>query len=343
MTILRLLIMMSLSIGFVKIGMADCTLSLPCGQCNAGSFTATCSCHDSSGFQCDGCTGNCVQGGCCCGHNTAPPFAKSCSSTSCGNTVFCGTGRLILPGGESVSPIASSSPGFPALVLAVLKKVPESAQTIPGTVSGTDIPIEVDVPPDAPIEITDVKLPATSRTFSGGSFKITNLSDKNLIAYSVAMNLYFDTMPSHPIQMRVVEDGWFLNQYVLKPGESKEGVIRTSLTAPIPVKLTRVTVVPDYLEFSGGEALGANSSAVGAALARSRNVSAQFLRGYCAKLKSGQSATSVLNTFGSDLKAANQESRASRLGMNQLSAFLKYYGSGAFVKACQEPIATRAY
>jgi len=29
--------------------------------------------------------------------------------------------------------------------------------------------------------------------------------------------------------MGVTEDGWFLNQYILKPGESKEGIIRLSL------------------------------------------------------------------------------------------------------------------
>ena len=338
----RLFVMLAgLFMGFARFGMADCSLSLPCGQCNSGSFNATCQCHDGSGFQCTGCTGTCLQGGCCCGNSTNPPFSKSCSSASCGGTTSCT--KLTLPGGQSPSLIASSSNALAGLALTTIGRVQESNQAIPGTVSSANAPIEVDVPLDAAIEITNVKLSATSNKFDGGSFTIKNVSDKDLIAYSLVMNLYFDTSPDHPMEMRVTEDGWFLNQYVLKPGESKEGVIRTSLTSKNPVKLTHVTVVPDYIEFSGGEASGANVSMIGAALTKSRNIEAELLRTYSAKLQAGQPTDSVVSLFKSDLQVASKGGSAYQVGMNILSAFLNFYGSESFAKKCTEALATRAY
>jgi hypothetical protein len=210
-------------------------------------------------------------------------------------------------------------------------------------VSSANAPIEVDVPPEAAIEITNVKLNATSNKFDGGSFTIRNVGSKDLIAYSLVMNLYFDASPDRPMELRTVEDGWFLNQYILKPGESKEGVIRTTLTSKDPVKLTHVTVVPEYIEFSGGEALGVNAAMVGAGLAKSRNIEAELLRTYSAKLRTGQSADSVANLLKSDLQTANKGESARQIGMNMLAAYTKLYGPEGFARKCMEPAAVRAY
>ena len=213
-------------------------------------------------------------------------------------------------------------------------------QAIPEILSSSNTSIDIDVPPEAKIEITNVKLNATPTNFRLGSFTIRNLSDKNLIAYNLIMNLYFDEIEDHPLEMGITEDGWFLNQYVLKPGESREGVIRMSLTAPTAVTLTRISVVPDYVEFSGEAALGSNRAMVGASLKKSRDIKAEVFQTYCAKLRSGESPESVKSLIMSDRKDVKTERQ---MAMSVLSTFLDEHGGDGFATVCSEGLQARAY
>ena len=207
--IFRLVLLLAgLSIGFARIGYADdCSLTLNCGECNSGSFTVSCQCHGSSSYACTGCMGTCINGGCRCGHTTTTPVTTSCSKTGCGSTPQCS--RLRAPGGHSPILLASSSSSLASLALIPLERVQDSQGDTAGTVSGANAPLETNVSPETGIEITDVKVNATSNKFSGGSFTIKNLTDRDLISYSLSMNLSFDSDPDHPLHMGVTEmDGF---------------------------------------------------------------------------------------------------------------------------------------
>jgi len=341
-TACRLFVLMAgLSITFARLTFADsCSLTLQCGQCNSGSFTASCMCVEASNWQCTGCSGTCTGGGCCCGHTTTPPISSSCSKVGCGFTPACA--KLTLPGGSNPLLLASTSPNLAGLTLSALGRVMQGKGAISTLVSGANAPIETDVPPETGIEVTNVKLSATANTFNGASFTIKNLNDNNLISYSLSLNLYFDTNPDRPVQMGVTEDGWFLNQYVLKPGDSKEGHITLSLKAPAPVRLTLVKVVLDYVEFSGGEVHGENALAVGKALTKSRDSKIELLQSYCAKLKSAQS-TNIASLIQSDLRSAQRADRVRQLGTSMLLSYVNVYGADGFANVCSGTPPPRAY
>ena len=167
------LVFLFAAVCFAQVGFADCTFTLNCGYCNSGSFQSTCQCHDSSTYQCSGCTGDCLDGGCCCGHNTTGSIVTSCSQAGCGHNPTC-TSRFRAPGGRNAlmvaSPLlmASSSVSLAGSALSALGALRQAGQPSPGTLSSDNTPIEIDVPPEAHIEITNIKLNATSTNFSGG-------------------------------------------------------------------------------------------------------------------------------------------------------------------------------
>jgi hypothetical protein len=295
------------------ISRADCTLQFNCGLCNSGQFTVHCECHNGSNWECSGCYGTCTQGGCCCGHTTHAPVMSYCSTIGCGFTPHC-FGQL-----KSPYLLASTAPSLAGLALAP-----------------ADIPIDVDVPPEAGIEITDTKLNITPTHFSGGAFTIRNTNNKNLIAYSVSMFLYFEG-GGKPLKMATTADGWFLDQYVLKPDESREASITLSVDSNGPVKLTRVLVRPDYVEFAGGDAPLAASD-VAASVKASRNTKMTVLRSYCAQLAAGASAADI----ASSLKTA-PKSQSTELSRGILSSYLANFGIERLAAVCNASPQPRAF
>lgn len=332
-----MLILVGMFAGSARLGWASCSLNLNCGLCNSGQFNATCMCTDSSSWTCTGCTGTGCPGspGCCCGHATTPPYSGNCSTASCAGGSQC-LSKVILPSGRAPSLIASSLPSMIGLALASLGRVQDVDQTVPGKILSADAPIELDVSPDSNIEISNVKLNITPNAVAGATFTIKNVNDKDLIAYSMVLNLYWDTNPGTPIQMRVTEDGWFLRQYILHPGQSKEGVVRTSLSPTTPMKLIRVVAIPEYVGFSDGSVFGSNVSSLAQKLAASRQSKADLQQTYAGELRAGQSASSVASNIRADQAGTKVHESSRQMGISILLSILNREGPEGLAKRLLE-------
>lgn len=305
---------------------ASCTLEKNCGFCNSGSFTIRCQCTDSSSYVCTRCDGTGCPGspGCCCGHTTTVPIVSHCTSVSCAGSAECIATRL--PLGRAFPLIASSSPGLARVALPVLVRVQEPDYPASGVIVSANAPIEVNVPPESHLAISDVDVVADSQRVSGATFAIRNDAAANLIAYSAVLNLYWDIDAEHPLQQRVTQDGWFLGQYVLQPGQSKTGALTTSASPNKPMRLTRVVLALDYAEFADGTVFQTpGASSVREKLAASRKAKAAVQAKYAAEIRSGQSPESVAGNIQANLKSAPGQP-ALRMGLSELLAFLKLEG-----------------
>ncbi len=217
--------------------------------------------------------------------------------------------------------------------MASLGRVQDVDRTVLGNILSSDAPIEVDVSPDLDIEVSNVKVHVTSTAVTGATFTIKNIYGKDLIAYSMLFNLYWDKYPDAPRQLRVNEDGWFLNQYVLHSGQTKQGIVRTSLSPTEPMKLTRVTVIPEYVEFSDGSVFGSNASLIGNKFAANRQIKVNLQQKYADQLQSGQSASSVASNIQTDQVSVDN---SSQLAIGILRAVLNREGPQGLSKRLLE-------
>jgi hypothetical protein len=222
------------------------------------------------------------------------------------------------------------------LALSSLGRVQDVDKTVVGNILSADAPIEIDASPESNIEVSNVKLKISPNKVEGATFSIKNVNDKDLIAYSIVLNLYWDTDPGRPFQMRVTEDGWFLRQYVLHPGQTKEGTLRAAVSPTTPMKLIRVVAIPDYVEFSDGSVFGSSSSSLAEKLAASRQIKAGLQRKYAAQLRSGQSAASVAAHIQSDETGIKVRSGSHELAVSQMLTFLKGEGPQKFAEELLE-------
>jgi hypothetical protein len=214
-----------------------------------------------------------------CRHGSQPSMLSSCSSTSCAGFKICVDGlyreQTLKAVGFANGPIRIQPAMFFATAQALV------------SAPAASLLVEADVPPGMNIQITDASINVDTHKISGASFTIKNTNSKILLAYSVAFEIYFADKPA-PVQLRVTEDGSFLYHYLLRPGESKQGLVRTTLTTfKEQLRLSKVVAVPDYVEFADGSAYGSNNEVIGADLKASRKVKIDLLKKYAGQLKTG--------------------------------------------------------
>ena len=308
---------------------ADCSASQNCGFCNSGSFTASCQCHDGSGFVCTKCDppNPCTATGCCCGVVTQTGKTY-CSSFSCGGTGTCLT--QMFP--HMTGLVASTSPTVPAS-----SAVGQADEVAGPKILNLEPAIEIVNSSGSEVTISDFKLALDSEKISGATYTIRNNSEKPLIAFSTGMDFYWDISPDQPLHASSTEDGWFLNGLVLKPGEEEQAHFMSGLTPSKPMHLLRIVVSIDYAQFSDGSMVGRNAATVGAKFNESRRIKLDVQHHYADLLKSGTAAGAVAEQIQSDLQNG-KHSQGERTALIQMRVALDNLGTkGLAAKLLEEP------
>jgi len=308
---------------------ADCSASQNCGFCNSGSFTASCQCHDGSGWVCDKCDppNPCTSTGCGCGVVTQTGKTY-CSSFSCGGSGTCLT--QVFP--HSTELVASTSPAVPAAVA-----VAQQDEVAGPRILNLEPTIEIVNSTGSEVSISDFKLAVDSEKISGATYTIRNNSEKALIAFSTGLDFYWDISPDKPLHARSTEDGWFLNGLVLKPGEEEQAHFMSGLTPSKPMHLLRVVVSVDYAQFSDGSTVGRNATVVGAKFNESRRIKLDVQQHYASLLKSGAAVASIAEQIQSDLRSG-RHSQGERTALIQMRVALDNLGAkGLAAKLLEEP------
>lgn len=197
---------------------------------------------------------------------------------------------------------------------------------LPGNILNSAAPVEIDTPSESGIEISKVNLPVSNSTVEGATFTVRNLSASSLVAYSIDVQLFWDIDPQTPFHMRLTEDASLLHYFLLSSGGAKDGLIRSSVSPTKAMRLVRVVVRPDYVEFADGTVYETNKE-VGVKLAASRKVEAALQKTYAAQLQAGMSPDDVARQMRVEIQNVHPGDTYRRITLTRLLDAYKYTGA----------------
>jgi hypothetical protein len=203
----------------------------------------------------------------------------------------------------------------------------DSAGT-PGNILSTDHPIEVIVPPEAILAISDVKLDIDLQKLSGATFVIRNNSTQPLKTYSVSLDFYWD-LDTTPLHGSFTEDGSFLHINVLKPGEQTVASFSGFAKPNKPAKLTRVVISLDYCQFADGTSFGPDHGRLKDKMIAIAAAQAAIQTKY-RTLIAGSNRATIASQINNDLSSERDTHR--RMALIQLQTMLKTYGPDGLAK-----------
>lgn len=309
---------------------ADCSVSINCGACNSGNFTATCMCKDIPGtWECKSCNPPpvCTGTGCCCGVyvQTNRSF---CSAVSCsGSTGACSA--ELLPYKRLVASTSRQS-------IAAAMFAEKQGTQAPVQILNRDAPVEINTSGSG-LDISNFDLEINDHEISGATFTVNNNSSKLLIAYVIGIDFYWGTSPSLPMHASVSEDSWFLNATPLQPGEKEPVRSMDSVIPQETVRLIRVEVNLEFAQFSDGGIVGRNAAALKLQFDKNRSSKLEVQYHYASMLKTGVSPENVALQVETDLKAGKYN-ESQRMALAQIGIELKNQGpSGLAKELLQEP------
>lgn len=124
-----------------------------------------------------------------------------------------------------------------------------------GSYSALQIPVEVSTLTGANLNISDVEPDVTAYGFNAIRFKLRNSEQKSLIASGLVVDLYWENR-TEPLRITQAADSWLFQGVRLKPNDTSDVAIETSVTLDKKDKLLKVVVAIDYAEFDDGSWAG---------------------------------------------------------------------------------------
>jgi hypothetical protein len=203
------------------------------------------------------------------------------------------------------------------------------AEGEPGNILSTDAPIEVSVPPEANLAVSDVKLNIDLQKLSGATFVVRNDSTQPLKTFSISLDFYWDIDPNTPLHGSFTEDGSFLHINVLKPGEQTTATFSGFVKPNKPAKLTRVAVSLDYCQFADGTSYGPDRGRLKDKMVAIAAVQTAVQAKY-RTLIAGPNRATVASEINNDLSSERDTHR--RMALIQLQTMLKTYGPDGLAK-----------
>ena len=300
---------------------ADCTATQDCSQCNSGNFKVSCVCVSNSTWSCD----NCNSGGCggpsnclrCCGHDPRGG-GTHCSAAGCSGN--CLNPNVVNRGGEPDLAMLSKRMSLPPTSqLSVLGQIDSPSRLAPNLIPS----INYETFSAQNLSVSDLYIESKDEVFTGLSFNLGSRNSQPVVALSIAVDTYWSGK-TEPVRFFRTIDAWFFHEEAIAANGAIDEQIHTSVTSSQGLKLERVVLSLDYIEYENGLFTGPSLGLSHQMLQASRHEQLVLQKELVGILKTSSSNEEFKNWFVNRINQPDEPAgsfRAYRVATDVLNSF----------------------